>query len=148
MTSPINGASSVWPLSSAQNSSASTARADVMTAVAKQLGVSTSQLQSELQSGQSLTQVAQAAGISSDQLNSTVTSALQNANLPAGADISAIASRMENHVGGHHHHGGGGGLGDQRAVEHPRLHRELHGDELHGDDGLVGLVRLRLSGTD
>jgi lambda repressor-like predicted transcriptional regulator len=79
-----------------------------MTAVAQQLGVSPTQLQSELKSGQSLSEVAQAAGISSDQLNATVTTALQGANLPPGTNIAAIASRLEKHVGGHHHHGGGG----------------------------------------
>jgi hypothetical protein len=108
MTSAINGVSSTWPPTSTQANPFVTAQADVMTAVAKELGVTTSALQSDLQSGQSLTQVAQAAGVSSSQLNTTVTTALQNANLPPGTNISAMASKIQGHHGGHHHHGGGG----------------------------------------
>ena len=109
MTTPIGGVASTWATSAAQSTNPmSTARNNVMTAVAKSLGITATQLQTKLQSGESLSQVASAAGVSSDQLNATITSALQQSNLPAGTDIAAIATRMANHVGGHHHHGGGG----------------------------------------
>ncbi len=80
------------------------ARSNVMSAVASELGVSSSDLQSQLQSGKSLSQLASAAGISSDDLNATITGALQKSGLPASTDISAMATRMANHVSGQHHH--------------------------------------------
>jgi hypothetical protein len=108
MTSPISATASTWQINSAQNSSQSGARANVLKAVSTELGITPAQLQSQLQSGKSLSQVASAAGVSSDQLNATITSALKQSNLPAGTDLSALATRMANHVGGHHHHHGGG----------------------------------------
>jgi hypothetical protein len=119
MTSSIGSVTSAWPASSTQTNPMSTARSDVMTAVAKELGVTSSQLQTQLSSGQSLSQLASAAGISSDQLNATITSALQQSGLPAGTDVSALASRMANHVGGHHHHHGSGSSTDPTALTDP-----------------------------
>jgi hypothetical protein len=81
------------------------ARNNVLKAVSTELGMSQSQLQSQLHSGKSLSQVATAAGVSSDQLNATITGALKQSNLPAGTDIAALSTKMAAHVGGHHHHG-------------------------------------------
>jgi hypothetical protein len=99
MTSPINSLTGTWPTSSAQSNPLSAARANVMKAVSSELGISQSQLQSQLQAGQSLSQIATAAGVSSDQLNATITNALQQSNLPAGTDIASLATKMANHVG-------------------------------------------------
>jgi hypothetical protein len=90
-----------------QSNPMSTARTNVLSAVSSELGISQTQLQSQLQSGKSLAQIASAAGVSSDQLNSTITTALQQSNLPAGTDIASLATKMANHVPGHHHHHGG-----------------------------------------
>ncbi len=115
MTSAISATSGLWatvptaPTAPTQSSSLSTARDNVMTAVAGELGITQAQLQAQLQSGQSLAQVASAAGVSSDQLDATITNALQQSNLPPGTDISSLATKMSTHVGGHHHHHGGGG---------------------------------------
>jgi len=108
MTSPINALTGTLPTSSAPSNPVSTARANVMKAVSSELGISQSQLQSQLQAGQSLSQIATADGVSSDQLNATITKALQQSNLPAGTDIATLATKMANHVAGHHHHHGSG----------------------------------------
>ena len=102
MTTAISSLSSLTQTSS--TNPYATARSNVMSAVAGELGISQSDLQSQVQSGRSLADIAKTAGISSDQLNATITGALQKAGLPAGADISTMASRMASHVGGHHHH--------------------------------------------
>jgi DNA-binding phage protein len=96
----ISGAS----VTATSGGSFASARNNVMSAVAGQLGISQSDLQSQLKSGQSLADVAKAAGMSSEQLTDTITAALKKSNLPAGTDVSAMATRMTNHVGGKHHH--------------------------------------------
>jgi hypothetical protein len=66
-------------LTSAEMGSSSAQPQDqVMSAVAQVLGVSTSQLQSDLSAGQSFQSIAQANGVSTDQLVSTITQALQS----------------------------------------------------------------------
>jgi hypothetical protein len=82
------------------------ARSKVLSAVADKLNMSVDQLKSQLASGKSLADVAKATGLSQQDLMSTVTSALQQANLPAGTDLNAVANRMVNRAGGHHHHHG------------------------------------------
>lgn len=103
MTSPISALSAAWPTAATQDNPMASARTNVLTAVASELGMSQVQLQAQLQSGKSMAQLATAAGVSSDQLNATITSALQQSNLPAGTDIAGLANKMANHVGGHHH---------------------------------------------
>ena len=100
----IDSISSTMQTSNAPGGAMAEARTNVMSAVATELGVTQTQLQSELQSGKSLSQLASAAGISSDKLTSTITAALQKSGLPAGTDLSAMATRMANRVGGQHHH--------------------------------------------
>jgi DNA-binding phage protein len=99
--SALSSTSQVAPTSS---DPASSARSNVMSAVANELGISQSDLQTQLRSGKSLSDVAAAAGISSDQLTATITTALQKSNLPAGTDVAALATQMATRVGGHHHH--------------------------------------------
>jgi hypothetical protein len=80
------------------------ARAKVLSAVADKLNMSVDQLKSQLSTGKSLTDVAKANNLSQTDLMSTISSALQGANLPAGTDLTAMADRIANHVGGHHRH--------------------------------------------
>ena len=80
------------------------ARSKVASAVADKLHLTVDQLTSQLSTSKSLADVAKANGLSEQDLKATVTSALQQANLPAGTDVNATADRMINHTGGHHHH--------------------------------------------
>jgi hypothetical protein len=92
-------------------SAATTMRTDmkeVMGAVAKELGMSDSELSAALKSGQSLADVAQSKGVSAADLKATIAASLQSTspNLSA-TQLSAIADRIVSHKGGgHHHHGG------------------------------------------
>lgn len=86
---------------SSQTNPFAQARSNVMTAVASKLGLSQTQLQTALQSGQSLSDIATKAGVSTTDLDSTISTALKASGLPAGTDISAMTSRMAGH---HRHH--------------------------------------------
>jgi hypothetical protein len=70
----------------------------VLDAVADKLGMKTSDLEADLQKGQSLTDIATSKGVSKDDLVSTIKNAL-------GTDATdALATRIADHKGGHHHH--------------------------------------------
>lgn len=88
-----------------------------MTNTAQLLGVSTSELKQDLQSGATLSGLASQKGISSSDLITSIASDLK-ANAPAGAptlsgtQLTQIATNIANgtgRAGAHHHHHGGGG---------------------------------------
>jgi hypothetical protein len=86
-----------------------------MTDTAKLFGISTSQLDQDLQSGTTLSSLASQDGVSSSSLTSAIESDLQ-ANAPQGApapssdQLNQMATNIANgtapahHHGGHHHH--------------------------------------------
>ena len=80
--------------------------------VAQVLGLSTTQLQQDLQSGESLTDIAKTQGVSQTDLLNAIKQGIQQAQ-PAGAaplsdtQLTNMANRVAGHH--HHHHGGGGG---------------------------------------
>lgn len=81
---------------------------DVTAAVAKELGMSTDDLDQALRSGQSLDEIAQSKGVSHDDLVSTISQSLQST---AGAGQSTdpgqlvqLAERIAGAKGHHHHH--------------------------------------------
>jgi nanoRNase/pAp phosphatase (c-di-AMP/oligoRNAs hydrolase) len=96
----ISGANGALGSTASQYSQAMT---DAMTAVAQQLGMSQTALQSALQSGQTLTQIASAKGISSSELTNTIQTSLK-AGLP-NASSNQIANLTQRVEGGHHHGG-------------------------------------------
>jgi hypothetical protein len=74
------------------------------------LGLSTTSLQQELESGESLSSIAQTQGVSQSTLLQSISSALtQNGSSASGAQLQQVASNIASRTGGHHHHGGGGG---------------------------------------
>ena len=82
----------------------------VMSSVADLFGISTDELRTDQQNGQTLADIAKQKGISTDQLQSTLTQALQAnapANAPSNVDFSQMATDMMNGTGprghGHHH---------------------------------------------
>jgi hypothetical protein len=113
----------------AQASQAQRPKPPDMTNTAQALGLSTDDLQSELQSGQTLDSIAQDQGVSNDDLLTAVKSDL-TANKPADAPAMSddqltqmatgvAAGKGPGGVGGahgHHHHGGGGGSGQADAA--------------------------------
>ena len=77
----------------------------VLGAVADKLGMSKSDLQAALKSGQSLADVAQSKGMSLDDLKSTITSALKAAGSTQTDDqLAQLADKIANHHRGGHHH--------------------------------------------
>ncbi len=80
--------------------------------VAQLFGMSTTQLQQALQSGESLNDIASSQGVSQADLTAAIKQGIQQAQ-PAGAaplsdtQLTNIANRIAGHH--HHHHGGGGG---------------------------------------
>jgi hypothetical protein len=114
--SAINGGNSAW-YTQAQTQS-QPAQPD-MSNTAQLFGISTSQLDQDLQSGDTLSSLASQDGVSSSSLISAIESDLQ-ANAPQGApapsssQLQGIATNIANgtapvggHRGGHHHHGMG-----------------------------------------
>lgn len=85
---------------------------DVTSAVAKELGMSTDDLEQQLRSGASLDDVAKANGVSHDDLVATITQALQGSQGASGdgqtsSGLDQLAERIAGahpHHHGHHHH--------------------------------------------
>jgi len=82
--------------------------------VAQLFGMSTSQLDQALQSGESLNDIATAKGVSQSDLINAISQGIQQSQPPGTVALSAtqltnIANRIAGHH--HHHHGGGGGGG-------------------------------------
>jgi hypothetical protein len=101
--SSLNALSSLlgWTATSASDApmaSWSTIRNDVLTAVAGKLGISGSDLATQLKTGKSMAQVASAAGVSSNDLAVTIQGALVQSNLPAGVNLATMATGMANNV--------------------------------------------------
>jgi hypothetical protein len=99
---------------------------DVDAAVAKELGMSTDDLDQALRSGQSLDEVAQSKGVSHDDLVSTITQALQGSagtgQTSDPSQLQQLAERIAGAKGHHHHHhraagvdGTGDGAGGAQA---------------------------------
>jgi hypothetical protein len=109
----IGSVNSAWP--SQQSSSAQNSFQNVLSSVSGTLGLSTSALQQQLQSGQSLSSIAQAQGVSQQTLIGSIQTALtQNGASASGAQLTQAATNIANRTpgaGGHHHHHGGGGGG-------------------------------------
>jgi hypothetical protein len=117
----LSGGTDVTALTQASATQRQRPKPPDMTNTAKALGLSSDDLQSELQSGKTLDSIAQDKGVSSDDLLSAVKSDLQ-ANKPADAPelsddqltqmaTSIAAGKGPGGPGGAHghHHGGGGG---------------------------------------
>jgi hypothetical protein len=107
----VNGTSPTQQSSSAQNNWQS-----VLSSVSGTLGLSSSALQQQLQSGQSLSSIAKSQGVSQQTLLTSIQGALtQNGSPATGTQLQTIASNIANRTPGadghHHHHGGGGGGG-------------------------------------
>jgi hypothetical protein len=115
----IGGVNSAWP--SQQSSSAQNSFQNVLSSVSGTLGLSTSALQQQLQSGQSLSTIAQSQGVSQQTLIGSIQSALtQNGSTASGPQLTQAATNIANRTpggGGHHHHHGGGGGGGGGGIE-------------------------------
>jgi hypothetical protein len=109
---------SVTPINSAsvatlqQSSSGKSNWQNVLSSISGSLGLSTSALQQQLQSGQSLSSIAQTQGVSQQALVQSISSALtQNGSTASGSQLTQMATNIANRTpssGGHHHHHGGG----------------------------------------
>jgi len=110
--SAINGSSS-WPVSAQTSPSP-----PPMTNTAKLLGLSSDQLNQDLQSGTTLSSLASQEGVSSSSLVSSIEQDLQadapqGAQTPSSSQLAQFATDIANGVrpgGHHHHHHGGGGM--------------------------------------
>jgi hypothetical protein len=110
----IGSVSSAWP--SQQSSSAQSSWQNVVSSVSGTLGLSSSALQQQLQSGQSLSSIAQSQGVSQQTLIGSIQNAVTwNGSAASGPQLQQVATNIANrtpgagHAGHHHHHGGGGG---------------------------------------
>jgi hypothetical protein len=114
--SPI-GSAGVSPLQQSPSSQGNWQ--SVLNSAAGTLGLSTTALQQQLQSGQSLGSIAQGKGVSQQTLAQSISSALtQNGSTASGAQLQQIATNIANRTpgaGGHHH--GGGGMSTQQSLE-------------------------------
>ncbi|MGO9877037.1 MAG: hypothetical protein ACLPVY_24940 [Acidimicrobiia bacterium] len=80
--------------------------------VAQLFGMSTSQLDQALQSGESLNDIASAKGVSQSDLIAAISQGIQQSQPPGTVALSATQlTNLANRIAGHHHHhhGGGGG---------------------------------------
>jgi hypothetical protein len=111
--SAVNGSSSLWNTQAPPQP-----QQPQMTDTAKLFGISTSQLDQDLQSGSTLSSLASQDGVSSSSLISAIESDIQSnapqgAQAPSGDQLSQMATNIANgtppagHHGGHHHHGMG-----------------------------------------
>lgn len=101
MTSEISSVTSSTLAStatSAQSTTLSRAQDAVTPAVAGQLGISTPQLQTQLESGKSLADAAQEAGVSSEKLHSAISDALQKSPHGSAPGLHSLAKRVAHHV--------------------------------------------------
>ncbi len=122
------GSQTVWSLPS---SSQSSNWQNVLNAASSALGLSPSDLQTQLASGSSLSSIAQSQGVSQDTLIQSITSALKQNGQLSGASASqlqqvatSIANRTPSAQGHHHHHSHGAG----GASESSTLLAALDGD--------------------
>lgn len=116
--SPI-GNPSISPL---QQQSSQSNWQNMLTALSGTLSLSTSALQQQLQSGQSLTSIAQAQGVSQQTLVQSISTALtQSGSTASGSQLQQIATNIADRTPGagghHHHHHGGGGSSVQSSSE-------------------------------
>jgi hypothetical protein len=113
MSMAINSGTVGIAPSSESTQPTSATQSAILGSVSQLLGVSTSQLQSSLSSGQSLQSIASNQGVPSSQLVSTIAQSLQSSNpsissSQASTMATNISQRVGGSSGGHHHHRGGG----------------------------------------
>ena len=96
--SPTTSASSSSSASSSTMPSWSEVRTGVLSAVSTKLGISQSDLTSQLKTGKSMADIATAAGVSSSDLTATIQGSLEQSGLPAGINFATMATRMANNV--------------------------------------------------
>ena len=110
----LGGLSQYGGAQSAAYASPSQFRQSVLDSAAQVLGMSTQDIQSAFQNGQSLADLAQQKGISKDQLVSAIAQGIQSLNstsggLPGSPDPTQMAQRIVDRAGGlsghRHHHG-------------------------------------------
>jgi hypothetical protein len=78
--------------------------------VAQLFGMSTSQLEQALQSGESLNDIASSAGVSQTDLTNAIKAGIQQAQPAGAAPLSDTQlTNLANRIAGHHHHHHGGG---------------------------------------
>jgi len=104
-----------------QSSSGQSNWQNVLNSVSSTLGLSTSALQQQLQSGSSLSSIAQSQGVSQQTLVSAISTGLtQNGQSTASsAQLQQIATNIANRTPGghgHHHHHGGGATSTEDAT--------------------------------
>ncbi len=85
-------------------------RQAILDSASQALGMTTQDIQTALQGGQSLADLAQQKGVSSDDLVTAIAGGLQQL---AGSDATQVAQKIASHKGGfgghrHHHHAAGG----------------------------------------
>jgi transposase-like protein len=82
----------------------------MLSSVSGTLGLSTTSLQQELESGESLSSIAQTQGVSQSTLLQSISTALtQSGSSASGSQLQQVASNIASRTGGHHHHSGGSG---------------------------------------
>lgn len=123
MTSEISSVAPSTAVSTATNAKStilSRAQDAVMPAVAGQLGMSTPQLQTQLQSGRSLADAAHQAGVGSEKLESTISDALHASPLGSAPSVHSLAKRVAHHVAPvakHRHRAATGGMAATASVD-------------------------------
>jgi hypothetical protein len=95
-----------------QSSSAQSPWQNVLSSVSGTLGLSSSALKQQVQSGASLSSIAQSQGVSQQTLIGSIQNALtQNGSTASGPQLQQVATNIVNRTPGaghqHHHHGGG-----------------------------------------
>ncbi len=116
---------SVTPISSSstaalqQSPSGQSNWQNVLSSVSGTLGLSTSALQQQLQSGQSLSSIAQTQGVSQQSLVQSISAALTQSGSTASASrLQQIATNIANRTpgaAGHHHHRSSAGSSTQQS---------------------------------
>ena len=108
--SGISNATQIQPNAAADQSNWQTRMQQMLAPVAQLFGMTTSQLEQSIQSGQSLSDIATSKGVSQTDLLNTIKAGLQQ-NQPSGAP-SLSDTQLTNLANGiasrhHHHHAGG-----------------------------------------
>ncbi|MGO9793564.1 MAG: hypothetical protein ACLP8S_29790 [Solirubrobacteraceae bacterium] len=102
-----------------QSPSAQSNWQNVLNSVSSTLGLSTSALQQQLQSGQSLNSIAQTQGVSQQTLAQSISTALtQNGSTASGSQLQQLTTNIANRTpgaGGHHHRHGGASSSTQQS---------------------------------
>jgi hypothetical protein len=110
----IGSIGGVNALTQQQSSSGQNPWQNVLSSVSGTLGLSSSALKQQLQSGESLSSIAQTQGVSQQTLLGSIQTALtQNGSTASGSQLQQAVTNIANRTpgGGHHHHHGGGGGG-------------------------------------